>query len=256
MKSVAVSLLFAASTSVFASCPEPMFSSGPTGSVNKPLVLMVHASHDFDSRKATSNGIEFLTKFAHQKQFDVLHLKDDAQVSKYFASTVSCDGTWWKSGGGEMQSYVVSEDVHVAGGHLEYCFNTALNQMVYGWKKQNKRSKLKITYYADAIYSNGKLVYDTDPYYNDFKKFINVTAYGRPGGEYWPKVTLLETLGIIANINNQYEYIQRALPRFDTSLPDYKVTLKIDGLAARVLQDPKNAVGELEFVIKDSAMLQ
>ena len=49
----------------------------------------------------------------------------------------------------------------------------------------------------DGIFSNGKNIADTDPYYKDYVRFMGIVNYSRPAGEYFPKLTLLETMGVI-----------------------------------------------------------
>ena len=55
-------------------------------------------------------------------------------------------------------------------------------------------------------------------------------------------------------MNKQYEYVERALPRFDKTMPDYVVTIQIDGWSPKVIQSPKNAKGRLNFIIKETAL--
>jgi hypothetical protein len=67
----------------------------------------------------------------------------------------------------------------------------------------------------DAIYSNGKVIDHQDSFYEDFVRFMGVVTYARPGGEHWPKLTLLETMGIIKRSARQADYLRQVLPRWD-----------------------------------------
>jgi hypothetical protein len=89
----------------------------------------------------------------------------------------------------------------------------------------------------DGIYSNGKTINESDPFYKEFMQFMGAVTFGRPGGERWPKLNLLEAIGIIKNIENDYRYLQELLPRWDSTFPkDYRVELQLDDFELRVLQ--------------------
>jgi hypothetical protein len=89
----------------------------------------------------------------------------------------------------------------------------------------------------DAIYSNGKLIDPADPFYSDFQRFMGIVAYGRPGGEHWPKLNLLESMGVIVREEHQLEYLKQALPRWDTTFPPtYRVELQLNDSVKKVLR--------------------
>jgi hypothetical protein len=47
----------------------------------------------------------------------------------------------------------------------------------YDARFTSKRS-LNVTYFMDAIYSNGKSIEPSDPFYSDFARFLNIVTYG------------------------------------------------------------------------------
>jgi hypothetical protein len=108
--------------------------------------------------------------------------------------------------------------VIVAGGHLELCLATTMNDVLDRWSRQPP-ARRTMTFVMDAIYSNGRLVDEGDPYFADLQRFMNVVTYGRPGGETWPKLTLLETMGVIGRLNREREYVRRILPHWERAMP-------------------------------------
>ena len=66
---------------------------------------------------------------------------------------------------------------------------------------------------------------------------MDIVTYGRPGGEYWPKLTLLETMGIINKEEHELEYINKILPRWDTTFPkNFRITVKLNNSVEKVLR--------------------
>ena len=95
----------------------------------------------------------------------------------------------------------------------------------------------QITYFMDAIYSNGKLVDPGDAFYADFQRFMGVVTYGRPGGEHWPKLTLLETMGVIIREEHELDYLKQTLPRWDRTFPEnYRIELQLNDSVKKVLR--------------------
>lgn len=126
--------------------------------------------------------------------------------------------------------------LYIVGGHLELCLSAALHDILLQWSKQPPRN-LTVTYLMDAIYSNGKLVDPAEPYYGDFVKFMNVVTYGRPGGEHWPKLSLLETMGVIIREDHEMLYLKQVLPRWDRTFPpSYRVELQLNDSVKKVLR--------------------
>jgi len=156
---------------------------------------------------------------------------------------------------GEIGFDIQSSHVYIAGGHLELCLSHTLHDVLSAWARQPKRN-LTVTYLMDAIYSNGKSIEEGDRYYKDYLDFMSVVTYGRPGGEHWPKLTLLETLGIIVREEPGYEYLKRILPHFGRTLPaDYQVEMQINDSVSRVIRRAKERnAPTLRFRFVDSAL--
>ena len=74
---------------------------------------------------------------------------------------------------------------------------------------------------------------------------------------YWPKLCLLETMGIIRDEEHELNYLKQVLPRWDTTFPDtYRVDLQMNRSVKKVLRP---AAGwhppTLSFTFVDSAQL-
>jgi len=203
-------------------------------------MIVTHATSIHDARLATKRGVDEAIHFAKSKQIPVIYLQDDSPEQYYFMEDCYPD-YWVFSEGGEILFDVRPSHVYVAGGHLEICLSSTLHDVLFAWAKQPKRN-LTVTYLMDAIYSNGKSIEESDPYYTDFQKFMSVVTYGRPEGEYWPKLTLLETMGVIKKEKDELEYLKKILPHYARTLPaDYRVELRLEDAALRVLK-PANGL--------------
>jgi hypothetical protein len=127
-------------------------------------------------------------------------------------------------------------NVYFAGGHLEMCLSRTIHDALLQPSQHQGRST-RFIYLMDAIYSNGKSVEPNDPFYRDFSAFMGVVTYGRPGGESWPKLTLLETLGVIKSLDHDYDYLTKILPRWDNTLSNrVHVDLRLEGTNGRRLR--------------------
>lgn len=199
------------------------------------IMIVVHASSTYDSRLATKRGLDDAVAFAKDKGIPVIYLQDDSPQRFYFME--DCNPDYWVfSQGGEISFDVAPTHLYIAGGHLEICLSAALHDVLLQWSIKPARD-LTVTYFMDAIYSNGKLIDPSDPFYGDFTKFMSVVTYGRPGGEHWPKLSLLETMGVIAKEAHELEYIRQALPRWDRTFSDnYRVEVKLNDSVKKVLR--------------------
>lgn len=222
---------------------------------NDRVLLVVHASASYDSRYVTKRGVDEAVRFAKHERIPVIYLQDDSGDQYYFMD--DCQPTYWvQSAGGEF-SFDLSRvrQVYVVGGHLELCLYETLGELVYQWGRA-KPADHRITYFMDGIYSNGKFVDPADPFYRDFDRFMGIVSYGRPSGEYWPKLSLLETMGVIVRPENEYEYAKQVLPRWDRSLPpSYRVELRVNQAATRVLRPAQGRTSpSMQFHFVDSAL--
>jgi hypothetical protein len=121
------------------------------------------------------------------------------------------------------------------------------------WAKLPRRD-LSVTYFMDAIYSNGKEVAPSDPWQRDFANFLNVVTYGRSATNDWRKVTLLETLGIIANEQRQFAYLERILPHYRRTLSaDYRVEIMLNDKRKVIQRGRGERPPVLRFHFVDSA---
>ncbi len=252
---VVFSLFCVRCCSAVAACPPRPFTDPSQVRIKGDSVLIVvHASSKYDARLASKRGIDEAVQFAKGKGIPVVFLEDESPEKFHF--TDDCNPDYWVfSEGGEVTFEVPARHLYIAGGHLELCLSVALHSILNQWARQPSRDAT-VTYLMDAIYSNGEDVEATDPFYGDFWRFMGVVTYGRPAGEYWPKLTLLETMGAIGRENQQMGYLQRVLPRWDRTFSDqYQVELELAGWGARVLRPaPGWRPPRLLFEFVDSAM--
>jgi hypothetical protein len=251
-----IALAFAlVSAAVFASCPEHNFTDPSNVLLNGDSVLIVtHASANYDARFSSKRGLDEATGFAKRKGIPIIYLQDDSPNRDYFMG--ECDPAYWVfSEGGELSFEVRPSHVYVAGGHLEKCLSVTVHDILNSWARQPMRN-LTLTYLMDGIYSNGKLVEESDAFYGDFEVFMRTITYGRPGGEHWPKLNLLETMGIINKEEHELEFLKKALPHYEKTLPPgYRVELQLNDSVVKVLQSaPGWHPPTLKFHFVDSAL--
>lgn len=220
-------------------------------------MIVTHASSNDDGRIASKFGVDEAVRFAKKRRIPIIYLQDDRPADNYFMK--ECPDYWIFSTGGEIRFDVAPSHVYLAGGHLELCLSITANDILLNWAKKPRRN-LKISYFMDGIFSNGKYIEESDPYFKDYTRFMGIVNYARPAGEYFPKLTLLESMGIILNETRQYDYLKRILPRYDRTLPaDYRVELNVRGSRSQVLQPGKKDAGQpgrppvLRFEFIDSA---
>lgn len=228
-------LLLGLSTASASCLQHPVTPPGKVIIKGDSVMIVVHQSSTYDARFSTKRGADEAIKFAKDRKIPVIYLQDDTPEEFYFMA--DCDPTYWVfSAGGEVSFDVTATNLYIVGGHLELCMSTALHDIIYQWAKRPPRN-YRITYLMDAIYSNGKLIDPADPFYNDFNRFLNIVTHGRPGGEHWPKLSLLETMGIIRSEENQLNYIKQVLPRWDTTFPDnFRIEVQLNGSVKKVLR--------------------
>ncbi len=182
------------------------------------------ASSNNDARHGSKFGVDAAIKSARERKIQRIYLQDDRPAEAYFMADCQPD-YWVHSNGGALSFKMTAQNVLIVGGHLEYCLQHTLADVMYAWSKQTPKDHT-MTLYMDAIFSNGKFVYEDDRYYSDFVRFMGIASYGRPGGETFGKVTLLETLGVIIKPSLQHEYLKRVLPEFARTLgADYRVVM-------------------------------
>lgn len=251
---VALCLALAAPLALGACAKREFTESDRVRLTGDAAMIVTHATAAHDARYATKRGVDEATRFAKDRRIPLVYLHDDGPDQLYFMD--DCEPDYWvRSEGGEVRFELPVSQVYVAGGHLELCLSTTLHDVLYAWARQPRRN-LVVTYLMDAIYSNGKSVEESDPYYKDFLRFMSVVTYGRPGGEHWPKLSLLETMGVIQNEQHELEYLTKVLPRWDRTLPSgYRIELQLNDSVVKVLRPaPGWNPPTLRFRFVDSAL--
>lgn len=199
------------------------------------VMIVVHETSTYDARYSTKRGVDAAVRFAKERRIPVIYLVDDSPEEFYFMADCSPD-YWVSSAGGEISFEVSADHLYIVGGHLEACMSASLHDILFQWSRRAPKNHT-VTYFMDAIYSNGKLVEPHDTFYRSFSRFLGIVTYGRPGGEHWPKLSLLETMGIIRDERWQRDYLKKVLPRWDTTFPmSYRVELQVGQSARSVLR--------------------
>ncbi|MFM1855607.1 MAG: hypothetical protein RLZ83_916, partial [Pseudomonadota bacterium] len=216
-------------------------------------LLAVHVSVAYDARYATKRGADAAARLAREQGISRIFLRDDTDPAGYFMA--DCDPDHWVfSEGGELRFPLDVGQLTAIGGHLELCLSTALHDVLLQWSRLPPRDRT-VTLPMDAIYSNGKVIDPQDSFYEDFMRFMGVVTYARPGGEHWPKLTLLESMGIIKNPVRQADYLRQVLPRWDRTFDDsWRVVMVVNEGPLQVLRPGRGLrAPTLRFHFIDSA---
>lgn len=248
-------LFLSFSMTALAACPDPAFTAPEKVALKDDSVLIVtHATAVHDARYATKRGVDEAVEYARNRHIPVVYLQDDGPAQYYFAEDCKPDYRVF-SEGGELSFEVRPARVYLVGGHLEKCLSTTVHDILLSWSRQPPRN-LTLTYLMDGIYSNGKLVEESDPFRADFERFMRMVTYGRPGGEHWPKLSMLETMGIINDESQELAYLMKALPHYARTLPEnYRVELQLNDSVVKVLRPaPGWHPPTLRFHFVDSAL--
>ena len=199
------------------------------------VMIVVHATSTHDARFSSKRGVDEAVRFAKERRIPVIYLQDDSAEQFYFMEDCAPD-YWVFSQGGEVSFEVAPSHLYIVGGHVEMCMSATIHDVLLQWAKRPARN-FTVTYFMDAIYSNGKVIDPSDPFYGDFARFMGVVTHGRSGGEHWPKLNLLETMGVILNEDHQLEYIKQILPHWDRTFPEpYRVEVQMNDSVKKVLR--------------------
>lgn len=254
MKLIAALVLGFASLPALAACPSHAFSD--PAQIRLPgesLLIVTHASSNDDGRLASKFGVDAATRYARLNRIPMVYLQDDRREENYFMEDCKPDH-WVFSMDGEVKFDVTASHLYVVGGHLEECLSRTVHDVLEIWSKKQRRD-LTVTWFMDGIFSNGKKIAPEDPYHKSLVRFLGVVNYARPAGETFPKINLLETMGLIIDEQRQFDYLTRVVPHFERTLPDYRVEIAMsDTNRTRVLQQGKGRrppVLRFEFI--DSA---
>lgn len=164
----------------FGACPTPKLAHPDSVKINGNSALIItHATAHYDLRYSIKYGVDAAVKWAKEKRIPVIYLVDDSPIQFY--EMEDCQPDYWvRSVDGEVPFKVKASNIYLAGGHLELCLNRTANELLFEQISDNP-AKVTYTFLMDAIYSNGKSIDESDPYYADFIKFMGVVSYGRPG---------------------------------------------------------------------------
>jgi hypothetical protein len=255
MKLVALLGLCLAAGAAAARCPDHAFTEPPQIKLDqRPVLIATHASSSFDAEFAAKRGVDEAVRFARDQNFQIVYLQDDREDPNFYAEDCKPDH-WVYSEGGELSFNVPSSHVYLVGGHLELCLANTLNQLLDRWSAEPLRDRT-VEVLMDGVYSNGKSVDETTPYFKDMERYRHIRSYGRPAGEHWGKITMLETMGVIIREAQQYQYLEGILPQWRRSVPaGYRVELRLNDGVPLVLQQGNGLRAPvLKFQFVDSAI--
>lgn len=242
------------SKAALAVCLQPQFNDPSQVKPNSDAVLLVtHASSTYDTRLSSKRGIDKAVSFAKSKGIPVIYLQDNTPAEKYFTADCSPDYRVF-SRDGELPFEVKASRVYVVGGHIEQCLSRTIEGVINSWARQQTRN-LSLTFLMDSIYSTGELVEESDPYYDAFSQFRRIIAHRRTDADPMPKLTLLETLGVIDQEESEIEFLARTLPNSGEVLTSrYKVELSLNSMLTRQIEaEPEGAIARIRFNFVDSA---
>lgn len=254
MKLFVVLALALFSEAALAACHDPQYTDPSKVILNSDAVLIVtHASATYDTRLSSKRGVDEAVSFARKKGIPVIYLQDKTPEDKYFTADCSPEYRVF-SQRGELPFEVKASNVYVVGGHLEQCLNQTIEGVISSWARQRVRN-LTLTFLMDGIYSTGELVEESDPYYKDFNQLKRTIAYRRTDADPMPKFTLLETLGVIDQEDNEIDFLTRALPNNGEVLTSaYQVELSLNNsLVKQIQSDQGKPTARIRFNFVDSA---
>jgi hypothetical protein len=233
-------LLLIASPALAAPCGPHVFTAADQVKLGTDSALIVtHPSTQWDGRFASKLGMDATVKYAKGHKMPIVYLTDANSGNgndTYFFS--DCNPTYWfHSSGGEFSFDVQARHVYSVGGHWELCQSTTMDDLMSKWSKLPP-GDLVLTEVMDGIYSvPEKTIYPSDPYYNDYQTFMKIIMYGRPDAWPFPKINLLEAMGMIKdNIDLQVEYLERGLPPYGRLGKAYTVELWLNDVKMKTLQ--------------------
>ncbi len=235
----ALTFISSISSAIAAPCPAPVFTRPELVQTSSREVLIVtHPSTLWDGRFSSKAGMDAAVQFAKARQMPVIYLQDsqtDITTSTYFFS--DCSPTHWVSSeGGEFSFDVHAPHVYSVGGHWELCQFSSMNDLMTSWKKNLDGQNLTLTQVMDGLYTAGLKFKNTDSYFVDFARFMEIVFYGNPRDQWYiRKLNLLESMGIINVPAKQAEFLKRGLPDF-SQFRSYQVELHMNGRMVEVLQ--------------------
>ncbi len=236
MKTLIFLVLCLVADLVMARCPEHAFAEPQQIRLDgRPVLIATHASSSFDANFSAKRGVDEAVHFARAGNMQVVYLQDDRDDANYYMEDCKPD-YWVHSESGELDFAIPASHVYLVGGHLELCLAITLNQLLDQWARQPAHDRT-VEVLMDGVYSNGSSVDESRPFFQDMERFMQARSYGRPAGEHWNKLSLLEVMGVIIREEAQLGYLEGVLPQWRRSLPpEYRVELQLDDSVPRVLQ--------------------
>jgi len=227
------------SQSFGASCPSVTFT--PTNAVKLTggsALIVTHPSTMWDGRFVSKLGMDAMVRYAKKKGIQVVYLQDEnkSTANTYFFS--DCNPTYWVASGGGEFSFDVNTPSHIytVGGHWELCQRTTMYDLMDKWKNSPLLVDRTVTTVMDGIYTAGENFRQGDPYYSTYELFMSVINYGRPRSWPFPKLSLLESMGIIKDEKEQVSFLKRQLPPYSGFSRDYQIELYLNGKKEEVIR--------------------
>lgn len=230
---------FVSSFAKAAACPAPSFTDPKNVKLKEGKFLLVtHPSSQWDGRFSSKAGMDSAIRFAKTNALQVVYLQDPdlkETNSTYFFSDCQPD-YWVSSDGGEFSFSVPSQVVYAVGGHWELCQNQSVDNLLQAWSKMPLMDRT-VYQVMDGIYSFGVKFERQDPWYEDFRRFMEIIGYAstRPSSRF-AKMTLSEALGIIKDSEGQKKFLARTHYQTQGLDPKYRVELRLYGQTFEVLQ--------------------
>ena len=255
MKFYLILFLALFSQASLATCQKPVFvDPAQVNPTSDTILIVTHASGTYDTRLSSKRGVDEAISFAKRKGIPVIYLQDKTPEAEYFMTDCRPDYRVF-SQDGELPFEVKASHVYVVGGHLEQCLYRTVEGVINSWARQQIEDRT-LTFLMDGIYSTGELVEEQDSYYSDFQKFTRAVGHRRTDADPMPKITLLETLGVIDKEDGEIDFLARTLPNYGAVLSAaYRAELRLNkSLVKKIESEQDDTVASIHFDFVDSAV--
>jgi hypothetical protein len=200
------------------------------------LLIVTHPSTLWDGRFSSKAGMDAAVAFAKAHRFQSIYLAGEDSKDTYFFA--DCDPSYWVSSyGGEFSFSVTANHIYSVGGHWELCQATTQRDLFTNNWKLNRRENYTFTQVMEGLYMYGQHVQTSDPYYDEFSRFLEIVTYRNPRDPWYiKKLSLIEMMGIIKTPELQIEYLRRNLPPYQNLPPEFEVQLVVNGQLIEILR--------------------
>lgn len=231
MKRLALSLfILVFKTSIaFGTCAvAPAFTPDAQVHFQRDAALIVtHPSIVWDYQASSKPGVDRIVSFARGYGLPIVYLQDNLSLNQYFYS--DCEPTYFVySFGGEIGFPLPVHHLISAGGHLEACEHLTVETALASWSAQHVADALKISFYADGIYMDGRGVLPTAPYYADLQRYKKISAR--------EKFTLGELTRLIGDEALTIEFLKAYLSTYRWPA-SHRIVVQLDHAQKFVYQD-------------------